>query len=115
MLILLFNSSTQQKIIFPFVKCISTNSSTKTFCRHAAWNIQTMEFSEWYNQLADGSTMTAANVAAVMKQLEKRQPTILGQNIKMVCLLESLTVRPKISGSVTQNEQKERLTAKKTT
>ena len=76
-------------------------------------NMQTMEFSEWCEHLADGSTVTAADVSAVMKQIEKRLPTILGFNTKVICSPEGLTFRPKVSGSITQSELKARLTAKK--
>ena len=76
-------------------------------------NMQSMEFDEWCEHLADGSTVTAADVSAVMKQIEKRLPTILGFNTKVVCSPEGLTFRPKVSGSITQSELKAKLTAKK--
>lgn len=76
-------------------------------------NMQTMEFAEWCEYLADGSTVTAADVSAVMKQIEKRLPTILGFNTKVVCSPEGLTFRPKVSGSITQSELKAKLVAKK--
>ena len=76
-------------------------------------NMQSMEFDEWCEHLADGSTVTAADVAAVMKQIAKRLPTILGFNTKVVCSADGLTFRPKVSGSITQSELKAKLTAKK--
>ena len=76
-------------------------------------NMQSMEFDEWCEHLADGSTVTAADVAAVMKQIAKRLPTILGFNTKVVCSADGLTFRPKVSGSITQSELKTKLTAKK--
>ena len=77
-------------------------------------NMQSMEFDEWCEHLADGSTVTAADVSAVMKQIEKRLPTILGFNTKVICSPEGLTFRPKVSGSITQSELKAKLVAKKT-
>ena len=59
-------------------------------------NMQTLEFNEWCAHLADGSTVTAADVAAVMKQLETKLPLILGLNTKVVCSPEGLTFRPKV-------------------
>ena len=56
--------------------------------------------------------MTAADVAAVMKQIEMRLPLILGLNAKVVCSPEGLTFRPKVSGSITQSELKAKLQAK---
>ena len=78
-------------------------------------NMQSMEFDEWCEHLADGSTVTAADVSAVMKQIEKRLPTILGFNTKVICSPEGLTFRPKVSGSITQSELKAKLVAKKAT
>ena len=76
-------------------------------------NMQSMAFDEWCEHLADGSTVTAADVSAVMKQIEKRLPTILGFNTKVICSPEGLTFRPKVSGSITQSELKAKLVAKK--
>ena len=76
-------------------------------------NMQSMDFDEWCEHLADGSTVTAADVSAVMKQIEKRLPTILGFNTKVICSPEGLTFRPKVSGSITQSELKAKLVAKK--
>lgn len=76
-------------------------------------NTQTMEFNEWCDYLADGSTVTAADVSAVMKQIEKKLPLVLGLNTKVLCSPEGLTFRPKVSGSLTQSGLKAKLTAKK--
>ena len=76
-------------------------------------NMQTMEFDDWCEHLADGSTVTAADVAAVMKQVCKRLPTILGFNTKVICSHDGLSFRPKVSGSITQSELKKKLEAKK--
>ena len=76
-------------------------------------NQQALEFNELCEYLADGSTVTAADVSAVMKQIEMRLPLILGLNAKVVCSPEGLTFRPKVSGSLTQSQLKEKLEAKK--
>ena len=76
-------------------------------------NMQSMDFDEWCEHLADGSTVTAADVAAVMKQIAKRLPLVLGLNTKVVCSADGLTFRPKVSGSITQSELKAKLTARK--
>lgn len=76
-------------------------------------NMQSMEFDEWCEFLADGSTVTAADVSAVMKQISRRLPTILGLNTKVVCSTDGLAFRPKVSGALTQSELKAKLTAKK--
>ena len=73
---------------------------------------QTMDFNQLCEYLADGSTVTAADVSAVMKQIESRLPLVLGLNAKVVCSPEGLTFRPKVSGSITQKQLKEKLQAK---
>ena len=75
-------------------------------------NQQTLDFNALCEYLADGSTVTAADVAAVMKQIEMRLPLVLGLNAKVVCSPEGLTFRPKVSGSITQSQLKAKLEAK---
>lgn len=76
-------------------------------------NMQSMDFDDWCDYLADGSTLTAADVSAVMKQTCNRLLSIIGLNTKVVCSSDGLTFRPKVSGSLTQSELKARLEAKK--
>lgn len=71
-----------------------------------------MDFNNLCEYLADGSTVTAADVSAVMKQIEMRLPLVLGFNSKVVCSPEGLTFRPKVSGSITQSQLKAKLMAK---
>ena len=59
-------------------------------------NQQVLDFNALCEYLADGSTVTAADVAAVMKQIETRLPLVLGLNAKVVCSPEGLTFRPKV-------------------
>ena len=75
-------------------------------------NQQVFDFNELCEYLADGSTVTAADVAAVMKQIEMRIPLVLGLNAKVVCSPEGLTFRPTVSGSLTQSQLKKKLEAK---
>jgi hypothetical protein len=76
-------------------------------------NQQALDFNALCEYLADGSTVTAADVSAVMKQIEMRLPLILGLNAKVVCSPEGLTFRPKVSGSISQSQLKAKLEAKK--
>ena len=75
-------------------------------------NQQSLDFNALCEYLADGSTVTAADVAAVMKQIEMRLPLVLGLNAKVVCSPEGLTFRPKVTGSITQSQLKKKLEAK---
>jgi hypothetical protein len=75
-------------------------------------NQQTLDFNGLCEYLADGSTVTAADVAAVMKQIEMRLPLLLGLNAKVICSPEGLTFKPKVSGSITQKQLKEKLQAR---
>ena len=75
-------------------------------------NQQSLDFNALCEYLADGSTVTAADVAAVMKQIEMRLPLVLGLNAKVVCSPEGLTFRPKVSGSITQKQLRAKLEAR---
>ena len=75
-------------------------------------NQQTLDFNALCDYLADGSTVTAADVAAVMKQIELRLPMVLGLNAKVICSPEGLTFKPKVSGSITQKQLREKLQAR---
>ena len=78
-----------------------------------AVNTQTVGFNDWCIRMANGSTVTAADVAAVMQQIEDKLPEILSLNAKVICSPGGLTFRPKVSGSITQSELKARLIARK--
>ena len=56
-------------------------------------NQQTLDYDAFCDYLAQGSTVTAADVSAVMKQLEKNIPLILGLNARS-------WLRPTVSPSV---------------
>ena len=75
-------------------------------------NQQSLDFNQLCEYLADGSTLTAGDIAAVMKLIEVRLPLLLGLNVKVVCSPEGLTFRPAVSGSITQSQLKARLEAK---
>ena len=76
-------------------------------------NTQTVEFNDWCARLANGSTVTAADVAAVMQQMEDKLIEILVLNAKVVCSPSGLIFRPKVSGSISQSQVKARLEARK--
>lgn len=76
-------------------------------------NQQLLDYDKLCDYLADGSTVTASDVSAVMKQLEKKLPFVLALNTKVVCSPEGLTFRPSVSGSITQSQLRAKLTAKK--
>ena len=63
--------------------------------------------------MANGSTVMAADVAAVMQQIEDKLPEILSLNAKAVCSPGGLTIRPKVTGSITQSQLKAKLEARK--
>lgn len=75
-------------------------------------NQQTLEYNKLCDYLADGSTVTATDVSAVMKQIEKKLPFLLGLNVKAICSPEGLTFRPTVNGSITQSQLKAKLQAK---
>ena len=72
-------------------------------------NQQTLDFNQICEYLADGSTVTATDVAAVMKRIETKLPFLLGLNTKVICSPEGLMFRPAVSGSITQSQLKAKL------
>ncbi len=76
-------------------------------------DLQPMDFSEFCEYLAQDSTVGAADVAAVMTQLEKKLPLLLSLGTKVQISQEGMTVRPTVSGSLTQAQLKEKLEARK--
>ena len=75
-------------------------------------NTQTIEFSDWCARMANGSTVTAADVAAVMQQIENKMIENLTLNAKIICSPSGLIFRPKVSGSITQSQLKAKLQAR---
>lgn len=57
-------------------------------------NTQTIDFKDWCARLANGSTVTAADVAAVMQQLEDKLLEILVLNAKVICSPSGMVIRP---------------------
>lgn len=76
-------------------------------------NTQTVDFNDWCCRMANGSTVTAADVAAVMQQIEDKLPEILTLNAKVICSPGGLVFRPSVHGSIKQSELKAKLEAKK--
>ena len=76
-------------------------------------NQQTLDYDTFCDYLAQGSTVTAADVSAVMKQLEKTIPLILALNAKITASPEGLTCRPTVRGSLTQSQLKAKLEQRK--
>lgn len=93
---------------------VRENSLTKDKVASAAIvDLQPMDFAEFCDYLAQDSTVGAADVAAVMTQLEKKLPLLLSLGTKVQISQEGMTVRPTISGSLTQAQLKEKLEARK--
>lgn len=72
-------------------------------------NQQVLDFNSFCEYLADGATVTSADCAAVLKQIESRLPFVLAFNSKVICSPEGLCFRPSISGSITQSQLKKKL------
>lgn len=76
-------------------------------------DLQNMEFAEFCDYLAQDSTVGAADVAAVMTQLEKKLPLLLAMGTKVQISQEGMMVRPTVKGSLSQSELKAKLEEKK--
>lgn len=76
-------------------------------------DLQSMDFAEFCDYLAQDSTVGAADVAAVMTQLEKKLPLLLSLGTKVQISQEGMTVKPTVSGSLTQAQLKAKLEQRK--
>lgn len=76
-------------------------------------DLQPMSFAEFCDYMAQDSTVGAADVMAVMTQLEKKLPLLLALGTKVQVSAEGMTVRPTVSGSLTQSQLKAKLEARK--
>lgn len=76
-------------------------------------NLQQMDFAEFCDYLAQDSTVGAADVSAVMTQLEKKLPLLLSLGTRVQISQEGMTVRPTVSGSLTQAQLTQKLEARK--
>lgn len=95
---------------------VQVRENTLTKDKIASANIvdlQPMDFAEFCDYLAQDSTVGAADVAAVMTQLEKKLPLLLSLGTKVQISQEGMTVRPTVSGSLTQAQLKEKLEQRK--
>lgn len=84
-----------------------------TYASAMVVNLQEMDFDAFCEYLAQDSTVGAADVSAVMKQLEKKLPLILGMGTKVQISAEGMVVKPTVSGSLTQAQLKEKLEARR--
>ena len=84
-----------------------------TYASAMVVNLQEMDFDAFCEYLAQDSTVGAADVAAVMKQLEKKLPLILGMGTKVQITADGMVVKPTVSGSLTQAQLKAKLEARR--
>lgn len=93
---------------------VRDNSITKEKVASAmVTDLQSMDFSEFCDYLAQDSTVGPADVSAVMTQLEKKLPLLLSLGTKVQISQEGMTVTPTVSGSLTQSQLKASLEARK--
>jgi len=72
----------------------------------------TMDFDSFCEKVADGTAVSAADVAMVMTLVEMKLPQLVALGSKIVCSPNGLTFRPTVSGSITQRQLKARLEAR---
>ena len=93
---------------------VRSNAITKEKVASAAIvELQPMSFTEFCDYMAQDSTVGAADVMAVMTQLEKKLPLLLALGTKVQVSAEGMIVRPTVSGSLTQSQLKAKLEARK--
>lgn len=76
-------------------------------------DLQQMSFTEFFDYMAQNSTVGVADVMAVMTRLEKKLPLLLAPDTKVQVSAEGMVVRLTVSGSLTQSQLKAKLEARK--
>ena len=76
-------------------------------------DLRTVKYPEFCEYLAQDSTVGVADVAAVMAQLEKKLPLLLGMGSKVQISQDGMVVKPTVSGSLTQSQLTAKLEARK--
>lgn len=93
---------------------VRSNSITKEKLASASIvDLQPMSFTEFCDYMAQDSTVGAADVMAVMTQLEKKLPLLLALGTKVQVSADGMIVRPTVIGSLTQSQLKAKLEARK--
>ena len=75
-------------------------------------DLRTVGYNEFCEYLAQDSTVGVADVAAVMAQLEKKLPLLLGMGSKVQISQDGMMVKPTVSGSLTQSQLTAKLQAR---
>ena len=92
---------------------VRMNALTKEKVASAAIvDLRTVSYSEFCEYLAQDSTVGVADVAAVMAQLEKKLPLLLGMGSKVQISQDGMMVKPTVSGSLTQSQLTAKLQAR---
>ena len=90
------------------------NALTKEKVASAAIvDLRTVGYNEFCEYLAQDSTVGVADVAAVMAQMEKKLPLLLSMGNKVQISQGGMTVKPTVSGSLTQSQLHAKLQAKR--
>lgn len=76
-------------------------------------SMRSVSFGEFCDYLAQDSTVGAADVAAVMTQIESKLPLLLSLGSKVQISPGGMTVRATVSGSITEDELHSRLQRRK--
>ena len=76
-------------------------------------DLRVVKYPEFCEYLAQDSTVGVADVAAVMAQLEKKLPLLLSMGNKVQISQGGMTVKPTVSGSLSQSQLKAKLQARK--
>lgn len=86
------NAAAKEKVASALIVGLN-NVSYKQFCKY----------------IAQDSTVGVADVAAVMAQLEEKLPLLLAMGSKVTISEGGMTVRPTVSGSISQSQLKAKL------
>ena len=91
------------------VKVVKNHISNEKIACARLVNQPTMEFNAFCDFVAEGSTVTSADVMAVMRQIEDKLPQLFALNHKVRISPSGLMLRPSVKGSLSQSELHDRL------
>ena len=77
-------------------------------------DLQQMSFTEFFDNMAQNSTVGVADGMAVMMRLEKKLPLLLALGTKVQVSAEDMVGRLTVSGLLTPSQLKAKLEARKT-
>lgn len=86
------------------IRLVTNHVKNEKIAQASLVNLQKIDFNAFCDYMALGSSVTAADVMAVMKRLETVIPMLMNMNAKVQISPSGITVRPSVKGTVSQSD-----------